>query len=370
NRLGKNLWTQKGAGEPIKLHAAQNDIEEAQHIVNQVRNLKRQGLSFSEMALLYRANAQSRILEHTLFNANVPYRVYGGLRFFERAEIKHALAYLRLSAGIFDDNAVLRVINFPTRGIGAKTIEMLQDAAQIHNYPLMEAIRKNLVAGKAGQALNHFSELIDRLQLKISGLVLSEAIERVIAESSLYSFYENEREGQDQLDNLNELINAASLFQTESDTPTIHSFLAHASLEAGDYQTSSTHSDSVQLMTIHAAKGLEFDTVFVSGLEEGLFPHDHSLHEKTALEEERRLMYVAMTRARQRLYLSYAQNRMLNNQRRYGIRSRFLDEIPEALIQLTSVHQSLQHSGTRIAESAVFPSANKEWTIGQNVIHP
>ncbi|MDE3020332.1 MAG: UvrD-helicase domain-containing protein [Pseudomonadota bacterium] len=361
-RFGKNLWTEKGAGEPIQLHVAINDMEEAQHIVDEIRHLHRAGLSFSDMALLYRSNAQSRILEHTLFNAGLAYKVYGGLRFFERAEIKHALAYLRLSAGFNDNASVLRIINFPARGIGSRSLEILQETALAHDLPLMEVIQRRLSAGKTPIVLERFLQVINTLRQKTAELALPESIERVIVESGLYAYYENEKEGRDQLDNLNELVNAASLFQAESDTPTLEGFLAHAALEAGDYQLNMTN-DAIQLMTVHAAKGLEFEIVFVSGLEEGLFPHDNSRHERDGIEEERRLMYVAMTRAKQKLYLSYAQTRMLNNQRRCGIRSRFLNEIPESLIHATNSH------GPGLS-SLPMPSSNSEWGIGQKVIHP
>ncbi|HOB45875.1 MAG TPA: 3'-5' exonuclease, partial [Zoogloea sp.] len=269
----------------------------------------------------------------------VAYRVYGGLRFFERQEVKHALAYLRLIANPDDDTAFMRVVNFPTRGIGARSLEILQDAARTFNTPLYQTVPH--LSGKPGAALGHFVGLIERLRTETAPLPLHEIIEHVIEMSGLRAHYTAEKEGQERLENLDELINAAVNFNAEAgaayeteegagDGSALAGFLAHASLEAGDHQADAG-TEAVQLMTVHAAKGLEFDVVFLSGLEEGLFPHENSILESDGLEEERRLMYVAMTRARQRLYISFTQSRMLHGQVRYNLRSRFLEEIPEAL---------------------------------------
>ena len=339
-RLGKSLWTDRGAGEPIRVYEAFTDSDEARFIVEEVQSLVREGISRSDIALLYRSNAQSRVLEHQLFSSGVAYRVYGGLRFFERQEVKHALAYLRLIANPDDDTAFTRVVNFPTRGIGARSLEALQDAARTWNTPLYQTVPH--LSGKPGTSLAQFVGLIERLRQETAALPLHEMVDHVIEMSGLRTHYKNEKEGQERLENLDELINAAANFNAEvgsgerpadmgTDTGTVLAeFLAHASLEAGDHQADAG-TEAVQLMTVHAAKGLEFDVVFLSGLEEGLFPHENSILESDGLEEERRLMYVAVTRARQRLYLSFTQSRMLHGQVRYNLRSRFLEEIPEAL---------------------------------------
>ena len=340
-RLGKNLWTEAGAGEPIRVFEAMSDGEEARWMVEEIKALVRDGYSRAEIALLYRSNAQSRILEHTLFSAGLPYRVYGGLRFFERQEIKHALAYLRLIANRDDDTAFARIVNFPPRGIGARSIEQLQDAARAANSSLYAAIPN--VPGKAGASLTAFASLIEQLHESIE-LPLPELVEHVIELSALKSHYQTEKEGQDRVANLDELINAATSFvaeegrlgeegeQTGELSADLASFLSHAALEAGEHQAGEG-DDALQLMTVHSAKGLEFNAVFISGLEEGLFPHENSVREEKGLEEERRLMYVAMTRARQRLYLSFAQTRMLHGQTRYNMASRFIDEIPDGLVK-------------------------------------
>jgi DNA helicase-2/ATP-dependent DNA helicase PcrA len=311
-----------------------------------------------EVALLYRSNAQSRVLETALFNAGVPYRVYGGLRFFERAEIKHALAYLRLIDNPHDDTSLLRVVNFPPRGIGARSIEALQAAAAAAGGSLHAAA--SAVPGKAGAHLAAFVALLDVLREGSQGQPLRQIVALVLQHSGLLAHYRAERDGSERVENLEELLNAAESFvlqqgfgrdavalpldetavapdsgfdeaSGETLSP-LQAFLSHAALEAGDNQAQSGQ-DAVQLMTVHAAKGLEFDAVFITGLEEGLFPHDNSSASAQALEEERRLMYVAITRARQRLYLSFAQTRMLHGQTRYSMRSRFLEELPEAALK-------------------------------------
>ena len=337
-RLGKNLWTDAGAGEAIRVFEAFSDIDEARFVVDEVRELVRDGYGRTQIALLYRSNAQSRVLEHQLFTAGVPYRVYGGLRFFDRQEIKHALAYLRLIGNPDDDTAFSRVVNFPTRGIGNRSIEALQQAAHQANSSLYNAAAS--LAGKAGAAVGNFIRLIETLRVETANLPLPEVIDHLIEKSGLRQFYLGEKEGRERLENLDELINAATNFlQEETDTMAnpaeanpMASFLAHASLEAGEHQAGEGQ-EAVQLMTVHAAKGLEFDVVFITGLEQGLFPHDNSTQERDGLEEERRLMYVAVTRARKRLYLSHAQTRMLHGQTRYCLPSLFLEELPEELLR-------------------------------------
>lgn len=374
SRLGKNLWTAEGSGEPIRVFEAHSDYEEAGFIVDEVKALQREGISLSGIALLYRSNAQSRVLEHALFNAAVPYRVYGGLRFFERQEIKHALAYLRLIGNSDDDGALLRVLNFPARGVGARSLESLQEIARSEGVSLWQAAQLKRLGGKAGVAIQGFSALVESMREACAALPLAEQVEHMLEQSGLLAHYKNEKEGADRLENLNELINAAAAFELEysreageEDVDPLTAFLSHASLEAGEHQAIAGQ-EALQLMTVHAAKGLEFHAVFLSGLEEGLFPHENSSREKDGVEEERRLMYVAITRARRRLYLSYADSRMLHGQQRYGIASRFLEELPPSLlkrINRDSAPQPMQRPATR-AESA----GASGWHIGQAVSHP
>jgi DNA helicase-2/ATP-dependent DNA helicase PcrA len=397
SRLGKNLWTEAGSGEPIRIHESYGEGDEARWIVEEVKALQRDGHTRAEIALLYRSNAQSRALEHALFNAGLPYRVYGGLRFFERAEIKHALAYLRLIANTDDDTAFARVVNFPTRGIGARSLEALQDGAKAANSSLHAAISQ--VAGAGGAKLAAFAQLIVTLR-DAAHLPLPELVDHVLELSGLRAHYKNEKEGQERLDNLDELINAAASFVAEEGTPDqdgeitgefgndLSSFLAHASLEAGEHQAGEG-DDALQLMTVHSAKGLEFNVVFISGLEDGLFPHENSLSEtrdgKSGVEEERRLMYVAVTRARQRLYLSFAQTRMLHGQTRYNLPSRFLDEVPGDLVKWLTPRAgaggfAAQESASRsygssgAASYGTTPrrsesSGGSAFRIGQSVMH-
>jgi DNA helicase-2/ATP-dependent DNA helicase PcrA len=383
-RLGKNLWTEAGAGEPIRVFEAMSDGEEARWMVEEIRALVRDGYCRAEIALLYRSNAQSRILEHALFSAGLPYRVYGGLRFFERQEIKHALAYLRLIANPDDDTAFSRIVNFPPRGIGARSIEQLQDAAKAAGSSLYTAIPA--VSGKAGSSLATFAALIEKLHESID-LPLPELVEHVVDVSTLRSHYQNEKEGQDRVANLDELINAATSFVAEEGRPgeegelaaDLASFLSHSALEAGEHQAGEG-DDALQLMTVHSAKGLEFNAVFMSGLEEGLFPHENSAIEQKGLEEERRLMYVAVTRARQRLYLSFAQTRMLHGQTRYNMPSRFIEEIPVGLLKWLTPKINKSAPSGRWADSnsgddvdSYRPTARADsgigFRIGQSVRH-
>jgi DNA helicase-2/ATP-dependent DNA helicase PcrA len=342
DRLGKNLWTDAGDGELIRVFQGVSDLDEARYIVEEIGELSREGMPRHQMALLYRSNAQSRVLEHALFQAGIAYRVYGGLRFFERQEVKHALAYLRLIANPEDDTAFLRVVNFPTRGIGARSLEALQVEARQLNCSMYNAAAS--LTGKAGTAVGQFIRLMEGLRAETAGLTLPEVIDHLLDRSGLRQHYQAEREGQDRLENLEELVNAAATFaedpeasrnidaETGEATSLLADFLAHAALEAGEHQAGDS-DDAVQLMTVHSAKGLEFSTVFIVGLEQGLFPHENAMMARDGLEEERRLMYVAITRARQRLYLCHAQTRMLHGQTRYCLPSSFLDELPEALLQ-------------------------------------
>jgi len=379
-RLGKNLWTAAGEGEPLRVFEAESDALEARWIVEEVQALVNDGARRTDLAVLYRSNAQSRVLEHALFSAGIPYRVYGGLRFFERAEIKHALAYLRLVASGDDDNAFLRVVNFPPRGLGARTLEQIQDAAKRGGTSLFAAIE-----GKAGA----FRALIEDLRRETADLPLPEAVEHVVARSGLIEHYKGERDGADRIENLEELVNAAAAFTEEEravesgeETDPLTAFLTHAALEAGEHQAGEGQ-DALQMMTVHSAKGLEFDAVFLTGLEEGLFPHEQSVLERDGLEEERRLAYVAITRARKRLYLSFAQTRMLHGQTRYNLPSRFLDEIPEGLMKwltprfagkrareaLASVSQAWA-TPRKKAPGFASPAVAGGFRVGQNVQHP
>ncbi|MFA6041878.1 MAG: 3'-5' exonuclease, partial [Methylophilus sp.] len=319
-----------------------------------------------------RSNAQSRILEHTLFSAGIPYRVYGGLRFFERAEIKHSLAYMRLIANANDDTALLRVINFPARGIGARSLEQLQEVARNQNISLWAA------ATQATGKIANFVSLIRAMIDQAYGVSLAEVAELATTMSGLKAHYQNDKEGEDRIANLEELVTAAVAFTNQSfgnhnnveeEVDIMTQFLNHASLEAGEHQAD-VGREALQLMTVHASKGLEFSAVFICGVEEGLFPHEQSMYENSGLEEERRLMYVAVTRARQRLYLSHAQSRMLHGQVRYAIPSRFLDEIPEALLKhLNSKPVEKNYAAGGNYQVASANNSNYPYKIGQGVRH-
>ncbi|MDC7703114.1 UvrD-helicase domain-containing protein [Vogesella indigofera] len=373
-RLGKSLWTDAGPGDKIRLYEAYSDGEEAQFIVDEVKALARDGWNLADMAVLYRSNAQSRILEHVLVQSGVAYRIYGGLRFFERQEIKHALAYLRLVANPEDDNALLRVINVPARGIGARSVENLQTASREQGVSLWQALC-GAGGGRTAGKLAEFVRLIDSLRQRCEALSLAETISLIIDDSGLRAMYEADRkDGEERLANLDELVNAALGFLPQEPSMAVIEFLTQASLEAGDHQADAG-ADALQLMTVHAAKGLEFDAVFVGGLEEGLFPHENSMNDGKGLEEERRLMYVAMTRARKRLYLSCAQSRMLHGQSRYPIRSRFVDELPAELLQTlsatvkkTAAPMRDPYAQGRIAAAPLAANLGG-WKMGQGLHH-
>lgn len=414
-RLGKNLRTDAGHGEQVRVHEAVSDLREAQWIVDEAKSLIAEGMMRSDIALLYRSNAQSRVIEHALFSNGIPYRVYGGLRYFERAEVKHAIAYLQLMDNPNNDSAFLRVVNFPTRGIGARSMEQLQDAARQYGISLYAAVP--YVTGKAGTVLGSFVKLIEGARFETQQLPLPEMVQVVLERSTLIEHYRNEREGADRIENLEQLVSAATLFVSEEgfghDAPAqlgpkvlptenlmiasgedqiydedaplsavmspLSAFLSHASLEAGENQAQ-IGQDALQLMTVHSAKGLEFDAVFITGLEEGLFPHENSAKETDGLEEERRLMYVAITRAKRRLYLSFAQTRMLHGQTRYNVRSRFFEELPEdSLKWLTPKLQHHWPSQPHLVADFAPSRANKlasrvseqstGWRIGETVHH-
>lgn len=342
DRLGKKLWTDTGLGEPIDLYAAYNEMDEARFVVERLRQWVRDGGSYGDVAVLYRSNAQSRAYEEALLSEQVPYRVYGGQRFFERAEIKDTLAYLRLVANRADDAAFERAVNTPARGIGERTLDEVRKRARADGAPLWVAARwmteETLLAARARNALAGFIRIIDELETDLASMPLPEKIDHVLQRSGLREHYANESRGQldSRTDNLDELVSVASRF-TRSDEddaaamPELIAFLSYAALEAGEGQAQAG-DDGVQLMTLHSAKGLEFPLVFLGGLEEGLFPSNRSTEESGRLEEERRLAYVGITRARQKLVLSYAETRRIHGMDMYGVPSRFLREIPPSLL--------------------------------------
>ncbi|MCG8998880.1 UvrD-helicase domain-containing protein [Laribacter hongkongensis] len=370
-RLGKSLWTDDAAGEAIRVYRGWNDADEAEFVAEEVRLRRREGVELSDMAVLYRSNAQSRALEHALFQAGIAYRVVGGLRFFERQEIKHALAYLRLVASPDDDNALLRVINVPARGIGARTVESIQAHAREAGTSLWQAACRT--GGRAPASVGRFVQLIESLQGDAARLDFAGLVSHIIDASGLRALYQADKDGADRLENLDELVNAAVGFQPDDPAQTVTEFLTHAALEAGDHEATPGET-ALTLMTVHAAKGLEFDSVFVTGLEEGLFPHEQSFSDPDGLEEERRLMYVAITRARRRLTLSCAQSRMLHGQSRYPLPSRFLDEIPLPLLAPVNGSPAAPRTAAPVPAAPRPVKTNVILAgglrIGQTVAHP
>ncbi|HSH40934.1 MAG TPA: DNA helicase II [Arenicellales bacterium] len=340
-RMGKNLWTEGEQGEPVKLYAAYNEFDEARFVVDRIQSWVDKGNARSDTAILYRSNAQSRVFEEILLDAGMPYRVYGGLRFFERAEIKDALAYLRLAASRRDDPSFERVVNLPTRGIGNKTLDQVREYARINQVPLWDAARALIESGeltsRAASALSVFIELINDLEAGMKGLPLAEQVDVAIRASGLLEHFRKEKgeKAEARLENLEELVTAARQFDSHDDDEEMEplmAFLTHAALEAGEGQAEAWE-DCVQLMSLHSAKGLEFPVVFLTGMEEGLFPHQRSMQEPGRLEEERRLCYVGMTRAMEQLYLTYAEIRRWHGRENYTAPSRFLGEIPNELVE-------------------------------------
>ena len=368
-RLGKELWTDSGEGELIATYAAFNEMDEASFVLGRIQDWMASGGRRDEVAILYRSNAQSRMFEEGLMRLGIPYRVYGGLRFFERAEIKDALAYLRLLAERDDDAAFERIVNTPTRGIGNTTIEKLRAAAKSQGISLWKAAEKaaglaqqelmpTAEVGRSGGALKNFLGLINRLAAEMQGLTLAEQVLHVVENSGLKAHYLKEKgeSGEARVENLEELASAARSFdyevagdETERMEP-LTAFLSHAALESGETQ-GKAGTDCVQLMTLHSAKGLEFPVVFLVGLEEGLFPHQRSTEDPGGLEEERRLCYVGMTRAMRKLYLSHAETRRLHGTDMLGTPSRFLREVPEECIEeirpQIHVHRPVHSFGPR-----------------------
>jgi DNA helicase-2/ATP-dependent DNA helicase PcrA len=340
-RLGKTLWTSGADGERVKLYAAFNERDEADFVVNRIREWVAHGGARREAAVLYRSNAQSRVFEEAFLNARMPYRVYGGLRFFERAEIKDALAYLRLIASRADDTSFERVVNLPVRGIGAKTMDTVRDVAKSHATSLWNGALssvQSVLPQRAAQALQAFMALIDKLAREVQGLELHEQVDHVIQMGGLIEHFKKEKgeRGEGRIENLLELVSAARGFSPETEAETelspLESFLAHAVLESGEGQAD-PYDDCVQMMTLHSAKGLEFPVVFLAGMEDGLFPHQRSVADLAGLEEERRLAYVGMTRAMRQLYITYAEQRRLYGVDTYGQPSRFINELPSDLVE-------------------------------------
>lgn len=389
-RMGKDLWTDGDPGEMIKLYSAFNEIDEARYITGTIKHLHQQGAAFKEIAILYRSNAQSRILEEALIQQGLPYRIYGGMRFFERAEIKDALAYLRLVFNRQDDAAFERVINTPSRGIGERSLQTIRDYSAQMSCDLWHAAQalcaeKQLTA-RAVNAICSFLKLIDHLDEMTKDFVLHDQVERVIERSGLISHYEKEgrEKAQARLENLSELVNAARQFEwvESEDSPTpLTAFLTHAVLEAGEQQAGS-HDDAVQLMTLHAAKGLEFPTVFITGMEDELFPGSRALEKTDGIEEERRLCYVGMTRAMQRLFLTYAEFRRWYGESKPHCPSRFLREIPESCLERVRIKTQISRpvtamNSTSISQNKRFTTSSqgvsakgKMWSVGQAVRHP
>jgi DNA helicase-2/ATP-dependent DNA helicase PcrA len=349
-RLGKTLWTSRAGGDRVKLYAAYNERDEAEFVVTRILEWTQRGGLRREAAILYRSNAQSRSFEEALISMRVPYRVYGGLRFFERAEIKDALAYLRLITNRDDDASFERIVNLPPRGIGNKTIDNIREAARGAGSSLWRAAAAAVAAGEGGRAaiaLLGFMQLVEQLTQAIAGLALHEQVDHVINASGLIEHHQKDKadRGEARVENLNELVSAARGFEPENDLPPLQSFLSHAVLESGDTQ-GDAWEDCVQMMTLHTAKGLEFPLVFLCGMEDGLFPHQRSINDLDGLEEERRLCYVGMTRAMKQLYFTYAEQRRLHGQDSYNSPSRFLQEIPPAMIEEVRPRIRISHAPT------------------------
>ncbi len=381
SRMGKDLWTAGSTGEKILLFSAFNELEEARFVSERIMMEINQGVSADEIAILYRSNAQSRVIEESLLRAGVAYRIYGGLRFFDRAEIKDTLAYLRLMVNVDDDTAFERVVNFPTRGIGEKTLDEIRHYAKSNACSLWQSAKAALLSGvlpqRAALALRKFIELIEELQRNTVSMELDEQLSSVIQMSGLYAHFGKVKgdKSESRLDNLQELINAAKQFryeqEEEEDVPLVNAFLAHASLESGEMQADENER-SVHLMTLHAAKGLEFPLVFLVGMEEGVFPGKQSLEEPGRLEEERRLCYVGMTRAMQKLVLSYAEVRRQYGREEYHRPSRFLREIPTELLDEVRTKARFQAppvTARKISTIAQTQAEEAGLALGQTVTH-
>jgi len=376
NRLGKQLWTQGSDGETISVYAGFNEVDEARFIVDRVRDISLKGHARAEIAVLYRSNAQSRVLEEAFLRAQIPYRIYGGQRFFERAEIKNALAYLRLLENRYDDAAFERVVNLPTRGNGEKTLDLLRAQARQHRISLWQSaqnlIQLRMLASRAANALQAFLNLIEELDHSTRGLPLWEMTDTMLTQTGLFDYHAKEKaeKGEARTENLKELVNATKQFdQAKDDTRSpLTAFLDHAALEAGEHQAEE-YEDAVQMMTLHSAKGLEFPFVFMAGMEQGLFPSQKSVEEDSRIEEERRLCYVGITRAMRKLYMTYAESRRMYGNEVYNTPSQFLKEIPDALLEEVRLNASVSRP-VQFASAASFGLSTAPFKLGQRVKHP
>ncbi|WP_101758116.1 DNA helicase II [Oceanicoccus sp. KOV_DT_Chl] len=379
-RLGKELWTEDGEGELISLYAGFNEQDEARFVVDQIEEWSKAGNARASSAILYRSNAQSRVLEESLIRSGIPYRIYGGQRFYDRLEIKNALAYMRLVNNRHDDTAVERVINTPTRGIGSKTVDILREFAREHDVSLWQAadkiIEQKLIPNRAANALQQFLTLINGLDTETDNLNLEDLTDHVVTVSGLIEFHQKEKgeKGQARVENLQELVVAVRQFEPEDDSISpLQAFLDTAALDAGEQQADE-FEDSVQLMTLHSAKGLEFPLVFLVGMEEGLFPHKMSMEEAGRLEEERRLCYVGITRAMQKLYITYAESRRMYGNENYNSPSRFIREIPQELMQEVRLNTTISRPvGFAPAYNSSsydnYAIPDTEINLGQQVLH-
>ncbi|MBR9728375.1 DNA helicase II [Shewanella intestini] len=383
DRLGKQLWTEDKDGEPISVYCAFNEMDEARFIVGRIVDWQDKGGSLSDCAILYRSNAQSRVLEEAFLHKSLAYRIYGGLRFFERQEIKDAMGYMRLINNRDDDAAFERIVNTPTRGIGDRTVEILRNTARQHQLTLWQAslrlLDEKVLAGRAANAVRGFMDLITSLRTDTEDMVLYRMTDSVIDRSGLRTMYAAEKgeKAQARIENLNELVTAARSFEMPEeleDMGELNAFLSHAALEAGEGQADA-FTDAVQLMTLHSAKGLEFPMVFMSGVEEGIFPSKMALDEGDRLDEERRLCYVGMTRAMQKLYISYAESRRIYGREDYAAPSRFIKEIPEKYVEQirlrAKVSPSISQRYPSKSSSLSFstPKNSTGFSVGQKVKH-
>ncbi|HHF2859926.1 TPA: DNA helicase II [Vibrio diabolicus] len=380
-RMGKELWTDGNVGEPISVYSAYNELDEARFAVNKIKEWQENGGALNDAAMLYRNNAQSRVLEEALIQAGLPYRIYGGMRFFERQEIRDALSYLRLMANRNDDAAFERVVNTPTRGLGDKTLETIRRAARDRGCTMWEAslamLDEQVLPGRAAGALSRFVELITALEDDTLEMPLHEQTDHVIKYSGLFAMYEQEKgeKSKARIENLEELVTATRQFEKPEEVEEMSlltAFLTHAALEAGEGQADE-FEDAVQLMTLHSAKGLEFPLVFMVGVEEGMFPSQMSAEEAGRLEEERRLCYVGMTRAMQKLYITYAEMRRLYGQDKYHKPSRFIRELPETCLDEVRMKAQVSRpsSSGRFSQTAVKENFNETgFSLGSRVMHP
>ncbi|OBU16062.1 DNA helicase II [Photobacterium aquimaris] len=380
-RMGKKLWTEDGDGEPISLYSAFNELDEARFAVGKIKEWREQGGSLSDTAFLYRSNAQSRVLEEALIQAGMPYRIYGGMRFFERQEIKDALSYLRLISNRNDDASFERVVNTPTRGLGDRTLETIRLTARDRGLTMWQSslalLDEKVLAGRAANALQRFIELINALEDDTAELPMYQQTDDVIRHSGLRAMYEQEKgeKAQARIENLEELVTATRQFEIPEEAAEmspLSAFLAHAALEAGDGQADA-FEDAVQLMTMHSAKGLEFPIVFMVGVEEGMFPSSRTIEEADRLEEERRLCYVGMTRAMKKLYITYAEMRRLYGKDNFHKPSRFIREIPEQYVEEVRMKAQVSRpvSSGRFSQTQVNNNFNETgFSLGQRVQHP